>query len=141
MKIAEVNANVESFHKLQNSSLKNKKEVELKKLKDSCRDFESIMVQYMMKNMKVKDELLNDSYESDIYQDMFIENLSKEISDSQAFNLKDILYKQYSEHIEKTFGSQDFENKNINNQSTDLMKIRQLKNSGKIFENSINKAF
>lgn len=77
-------------------------ELQKKRLKDSCRQFESVMVSYMMKTMR---EGVSWGEEHDnareIYQDMFAEQVSKEIGRSSALGIGDMLYSKLEQLLKK----------------------------------------
>lgn len=77
-------------------------ELQKKRLKDSCRQFESVMVSYMMKTMR---EGVSWGEEHDnakeIYQDMFADQVSKEIGRSSALGIGDMLYTKLEQLLKK----------------------------------------
>lgn len=83
-----------------------KTEVGEKRLHDSCRDFSSVLVSFMMKTMRAGysggDE---PSFASGVYQDMLDQQVSKVIARSGTLGLGDKLYAQV-ERLEKTKASQ-----------------------------------
>ncbi|MGD0397799.1 MAG: rod-binding protein [Syntrophobacteraceae bacterium] len=68
-------------------------ETQKRRLRENCREFESVMVSYMMKAMRdgtVRGEEPGNTRE--IYEDMFAGQVSKVISRSSALGLGDMLY-------------------------------------------------
>ncbi len=86
-------------------SAKNTFEKEDQALKKACKDFEGILLSYMLKSMRktlTGDSIFGDSLGKDIYQSMFDEHLTQEISSGENnVGLGDVLYKQLKkdEHI------------------------------------------
>ena len=71
---------------------------ELKKLSKACKDFESIFMDQMLKEMKKtvhKTKLINGGQAEDIFSDMLDQERAKKMS----IGLGDILYKQLSRSI------------------------------------------
>jgi Rod binding domain-containing protein len=68
------------------------------KLFEECREFESIFVKMMLKEMRNSvdktDSLLNGGWAEDIYQDMLDDEYSKTMAKNAGFGLADQLYKQ-----------------------------------------------
>lgn len=70
-----------------------------RKLKETCQDFEAIIIQQMLTAMRKtipKDGLFSSGYAEDMYQSMYDEGLSKEIASGRGLGLADVLYKQLS---------------------------------------------
>ena len=68
-------------------------ETQKRRLRENCREFESVMVSYMMQAMRdgtVRGEEPGNTRE--IYEDMFAGQVSKVISRSSALGLGDMLY-------------------------------------------------
>jgi Rod binding domain-containing protein len=63
-----------------------------------CRDFESIFVKMMLKEMRAtvdkSDDLMNGGWAEDIFQDMLDDEYSKSMADTANFGLADQLYRQ-----------------------------------------------
>ena len=67
-----------------------------KKLKEACRDFESILLNQMLSAMRKaipKDGLFKKSLCMDIYESMYDQYLSKEIAQEKGIGMRDMLYK------------------------------------------------
>jgi flagellar protein FlgJ len=68
------------------------------KLFEQCREFESIFVKMMLKEMRNSvdktDSLLSGGWAEDIYSDMLDDEYSKSIAKNAGFGLADQLYKQ-----------------------------------------------
>lgn len=70
-----------------------------KKLKEACKDFESVFVNMMFSQMKKtvqKTNLFGESYAESMYDDMLVEKYSEEMSKGKGIGLADIMYKQLS---------------------------------------------
>jgi Rod binding domain-containing protein len=68
-------------------------EIRKKQLRDNCREFESVMISYMMKTMR-NGVSWADEHDSakEIYEDMLGQAVSKEIGRSSALGIGDMLY-------------------------------------------------
>jgi Rod binding domain-containing protein len=68
-------------------------EIQKRKLKDNCREFESVMTSYMMKAMR-QGVSWADEHDSarEMYEDMLAGQVSKEVSRSSAMGIGDMLY-------------------------------------------------
>jgi Rod binding domain-containing protein len=68
------------------------------KLFEQCREFESIFVKMMLKEMRnsvdKSDALLSGGWAEDIYQDMLDDQYSKTMANTAGFGLADQLYRQ-----------------------------------------------
>jgi Rod binding domain-containing protein len=68
------------------------------KLFEQCREFESIFVKMMLKEMRnsvdKSDALLSGGWAEDIYQDMLDDEYSKTMAKTAGFGLADQLYRQ-----------------------------------------------
>lgn len=68
-------------------------EVQKKRLRDSCREFESVMISCMMKSMRDGVTWAEEpSSAMETYQDMFTQQVAKEVSRSSALGIGDMLY-------------------------------------------------
>ncbi len=68
-------------------------------LKETCKDFESIFIKQMIKGMRrtvIKSGLFEESNQKDIYQDMFDQQVAREIARGKGIGLGDKLYKSLS---------------------------------------------
>lgn len=73
-----------------------------KALKKTCRDFESILVSMMFKEMRAtvpKSSLLPDDQGEKIFQSMLDDKLSEEATKGNGIGLADMLYKQLSKGL------------------------------------------
>jgi len=97
---------------LENTALKSNSPVEGKgdknpemlRLRKACKDFESIFISYLLKNMrKTTDEsdLFGGGLGGDIYQEMFDEQLAINMAQSNQLKIGDILFNKYSRLIQK----------------------------------------
>ncbi len=70
------------------------------KLFEQCRDFESIFVKLMLKEMRnsvdKSDSLISGGWAEDIYSDMLDDQYSKSMADNAGFGLAEQLYTQLS---------------------------------------------
>ena len=76
-------------------------EVQKRRLRESCREFESVMISYMMKTMRdgtIRAEEPGNARE--IYEDMLAGQVSKEIGRNSALGIGDMLYSKL-EHLIK----------------------------------------
>jgi len=76
-------------------------EAQKKRLKESCREFESVMISFMMKSMRdgtVRAEEPGNARE--IYEDMLAGQVSKVIGRNSALGVGDMLYSKL-EHLVK----------------------------------------
>lgn len=74
-----------------------------KALKKACKEFESIFLAMMFKEMKktIPDNgIVETSSARRIFEDMHIDELSKEVADGDGIGLAEMIYKQFKEgHI------------------------------------------
>ena len=80
-------------------TLKSKEDLEKKRkeLKKACEDFEAIFINEMFKEMRKglsKEGLWEKSHEHKMWENMFYENISKEMAKAGGIGLSDVLYKQ-----------------------------------------------
>lgn len=89
-----------NFEERLKNAMDQKDEKELKKV---CREFESIMLNMMYKQMKAtvpKTELIPGDAGRDIFESMLDDNLIEEASRGRGMGLADIMYKQLSKKID-----------------------------------------
>ena len=82
-------------------------EAQKKRLKESCREFESVMISFMMKSMRdgtVRAEEPGSARE--IYEDMLAGQVSKVIGRNSALGVGDMLYSKL-EHLIKAPANQN----------------------------------
>jgi len=72
-----------------------------KRLRDNCREFESIMTSYVMKTMRDGVSWM-DEHDStkEVYEDMLAQEVSKEIGRSSALGIGDMLYSRLEPLLE-----------------------------------------
>ncbi len=91
---------IDNFNKpLHSIELKHKKSLKEKKeeLKKACEDFEAIFINEMFKEMRkglTGGGLLEKSHEHKMWENMFYENISKEMARAGGMGLSEVLYKQ-----------------------------------------------
>jgi Rod binding domain-containing protein len=66
---------------------------EQKKLKQTCTEFESLMVRQMLDSMEGSTKMFGDGFGGDFYQGMFLDAISKQISE-QGLGLGKMMYQQ-----------------------------------------------
>lgn len=96
----EENADI-SFEKLlENAKLSQDEE----KLKEACREMEAYFIQHMFKTMRASTQLgegiIPKGHHEEIFEDMLIEEQSKEATKAGGIGLADMLYKQMSRENE-----------------------------------------
>ncbi len=93
-----INRNINRIKKRPEINNSIKKDNEDKKLKESCNDFEGILIQQMLKSMRKTlsgDGVFGNSFGKDIYQSMYDEHLSVSISRGKNnIGFGDALYEQ-----------------------------------------------
>ncbi|QEK13206.1 hypothetical protein FQB35_13515 [Crassaminicella thermophila] len=95
--------------KVKEDSFKNaleqaKKAKDDKKLLDACRQFESMFVNMMLKNMRntiKEDGFIKKSYAREIFEGMLDEKLAEEASKGQGIGIAKEMYKQLSMKYKK----------------------------------------
>lgn len=73
-----------------------------KKLREACRNLESVFLNIMfssMRNTIQKSDLIGDSFASGIYEDMLYEKYAEEASKGKGLGLGEMLYEQLSRNI------------------------------------------
>ena len=79
-----------------------KSEREKKKLKEACREFESVMSGYMLKSMR---ESVMRAEEPDharqVYEGMLDDSIAREMSRNQSNGLAELLYRQLAPLLKK----------------------------------------
>jgi flagellar protein FlgJ len=66
-------------------------------LRQACADFESVLLNYMFQSMKktVGDGgVFGESYQRDMYESLYMENICQKIADERDIGLGDALYRQ-----------------------------------------------
>ncbi|MCT4619039.1 MAG: rod-binding protein [Marinisporobacter sp.] len=85
----------------QKSFEKAKESKDDKKLMDACRQFETVFVNMMMKNMRntiQEDGIIKKSYGREIFEGMLDEKLAEESSKGQGIGLAKNMYEQLSKY-------------------------------------------
>jgi len=75
------------------------RQIQLDRLKKACRDFESIFISYVLKNMRKTSgdsELFGDGLGGEIYQEIFDEKLAENMAQSNQLKIGDILFNRYA---------------------------------------------
>lgn len=78
------------------------KEFEKKRLREVSQDFEALMINQMLKEMRKtvnKSDLINGGMAEQIFEDMLYDEYSKEFSKTKTFGLSDIIYNQLEKYI------------------------------------------
>jgi len=69
-------------------------------LKEACKEFETILLEQMLKSMRKtinKSGLMQGGMAEDIFEDMLYEKYARKMSDSANLGLADMLYRQLSQ--------------------------------------------
>ena len=74
-----------------------------KELKEACKDFESIFLNMMLKEMRKSVPTSDDSYAMNTFNEMFDEEISKELSNGKGIGIADMMYKQLSVKLNNTY--------------------------------------
>lgn len=104
------NNKIENIKSKYNSSTKfsidsevvDNKEAEKKRLKEVSQDFEALMINQMLKEMRKtvnKSELINGGVAEDIFEDMLYDEYAKEFSKTKSFGLAETIYNQMEKYI------------------------------------------
>lgn len=94
-------AEASSFEKMLEKAVAEKDE---KKLKEACKNFESLFINMMFSQMRKtvqKTNLFGESFAESNYEDMLMEEYSKEMSKGNGIGLADVMYKQMVKGIKK----------------------------------------
>lgn len=78
------------------------KEFEKKRLREVSENFEALMINQMLKEMRKtvnKSDLINGGMAEQIFEDMLYDEYSKEFSKTKTFGLSDIIYNQLEKYI------------------------------------------
>ncbi|RLB12729.1 MAG: flagellar biosynthesis protein FlgJ [Deltaproteobacteria bacterium] len=81
--------------------------VERQKLKEACKRFEAIFIEYMLRAMRrsvPKAGLFERENAEKIYTSMFDQKLAEKISESQGIGISDMLYKELSKMLSERTG-------------------------------------
>ena len=107
----------------QNDTSSREMETQKKRLRENCREFESVMVSYMLKTMR--DTVMRaDKPDSarEMYEDMLSQQVSKEVGNSERLGLGETLYTSLEPMLEKKKSS----NSDANGQVQSAEMIRKL---------------
>lgn len=75
---------------------------EKKRLREVSEDFEALMINQMLKEMRKtvnKSDFLNGGMAEQIFEDMLYDEYSKEFSKTKTFGLADIIYNQLEKYV------------------------------------------
>ena len=75
---------------------------EKKRLREDSEDFEALMINQMLKEMRKtvnKSDLINGGMAEQIFEDMLYDEYSKEFSKTKTFGLADIIYNQLEKYV------------------------------------------
>jgi flagellar protein FlgJ len=81
-----------------------------KKLKEACKDFESIFVNILFKEMRSsvpESDLMPKSFATQTFEDMLDEKISGNISKGSGIGIADMMYKQMSKKLNATYKVSD----------------------------------
>ena len=76
-----------------------------KKLRQTCREMESVFINYMLTQMRTtvpKSTLLGNSSQKEIFQSLLDTELSKNMSQAGGIGLADMVYRQLSQNSKKS---------------------------------------
>lgn len=76
-----------------------KENIDDEKLKDACKEFESIFLSMIFKNMKnsiPESGLVDKSFGTEMFEDMYMDELSQEVSKESDLGLAKMLYEQFT---------------------------------------------
>jgi flagellar protein FlgJ len=99
-KIKVEEGNSSEFKKLLDKAINTKEDIELMEV---CKQFETIFTNMMLKSMRgtvPKSELIPTSFGREIFESMYDEKLSEEISKGQGIGLAQMLYQQLKSKVE-----------------------------------------
>lgn len=88
---------IREIHQSPQSTPKAKLDVQQKRLKDACVEFESVMTGYLLKTMRESiDRAEKPEQAREVYEGFFDEAVSKKVAKQDSGGLADVLYKQLS---------------------------------------------
>ena len=73
-----------------------------RKLKEACKDFEAVLLDYMFQSMRktlAGDSILGNSDQKDLYESMYYQEVSKHIAKGKGLGIGDALYRQLQKKI------------------------------------------
>ena len=86
----------------------NKINIKRQKLKEACKEFEAIFIEYMLQSMRKsipKATLFKRENAEKIYTSMFDQKVAEKIAKTEGFGIADMLYKELSKMIAERTGS------------------------------------
>ena len=94
---------IDEASSLENNNIsKYDKEFEKKRLRQVSEDFEALMINQMLKEMRKtvdKSGLIDGGMAEQIFEDMLYDEYAKEFSKTKTFGLADIIYKQMEKYV------------------------------------------
>lgn len=93
--------NQANINKLNNLDSLSKQKLEDKKLKETCKEFESIFIKQMLNSMKStvkKTGLVKESMGEKLFDDMLYDEYAKKMANTSQFGIADMMYKQLSKY-------------------------------------------
>ena len=87
---------------IEDNKIDKNKEFEKKRLREVSEDFEALMINQMLKEMRKtvnKSDLINGGMAEEIFEDMLYDEYSKEFSKTKTFGLSDIIYNQLEKYV------------------------------------------
>ena len=87
------------------------------KLQKACKDFESLMLNMMFKQMRstvTKSDLVENSMARETFESMMDEELAKKASEGRGVGLSEALFKNLSKNMENTYKPASVQNKEGN---------------------------
>lgn len=81
-----------------------KTEIEKYKLKEACKEFEAIFIEYMLKTMRrsiPKANLFKRESAEEVYTFLFDQKIAEKVAEGKGLGLSDILYKELVKLIHK----------------------------------------
>ena len=87
---------------IEDKGIDKNKEFEKKRLREVSEDFEALMINQMLKEMRKtvnKSDLINGGMAEEIFEDMLYDEYSKEFSKTKTFGLSDIIYNQLEKYV------------------------------------------
>jgi Rod binding domain-containing protein len=110
-------------------------EAQKRRLHQSCREFESVMVSYMLKTMR--DTVMTaDKPDSarELYEDMLSQQVSKEVGNSERLGLGEMLYTSLEPMLQKNKSSKSDTNGQVQSEEM-IRKLSDLSTQSQIGEN------
>ena len=92
-------------------------DIERRKLKEACKQFEAIFIEYMLKTMRKtvqKSDLFKREFAEEIYSSILDQKIAEKVADSKGLGLAELLYKELEKWLpscEKKGKKDDIEKK------------------------------